>query len=55
MSKASNADLVPSGLQNFFEMVIEAIYNLTRSVAGSWTPKFFPIVATIFLFVLLSN
>jgi F-type H+-transporting ATPase subunit a len=42
-------------VQNVFEMVIEAIYNLTRSVAGSWTAKFFPIVGTIFLFVLLSN
>ncbi len=55
MGRASNSDLVPSGLQNLFEMIIEAIHNLTRSVAGSWTPKFFPIVATIFIFVLLSN
>ena len=55
MSKASNADLVPSGIQNVFEMLVEALYNLTRSVAGSWTPKFFPIVATIFLFVLFAN
>lgn len=55
LSTASNADLVPSGLQNVFEMVVEAIGNLTRSVAGNWTPKFFPIVATIFLLVLLSN
>ncbi len=55
MSRASNTDLVPGGLQNFFEMVIEALHNLTRSVAGAWTPKFFPIVATIFIFVILSN
>lgn len=55
MSKASNADLVPGGLLNFFEMIIEAIYNQTRSIAGAWTPKFFPIVATIFIFVIFSN
>jgi F-type H+-transporting ATPase subunit a len=55
MSKASNSDLVPSGIQNVFEMIIEAIYNLTRSVAGSWTPKLFPVVGTIFLFVLFAN
>lgn len=55
LSKASNQDLVPSGLQNFFEMVIEAIHNLTKSVAGEWTPRFFPIVATIFIFVIVSN
>lgn len=55
MSRASNADLVPSGLQNLFEMIIEGVYNMTRSVAGAWTPKFFPVVATIFIFVLFSN
>jgi F-type H+-transporting ATPase subunit a len=55
LSKATNQELVPSGLQNFFEMVIEAIHNLTKSVAGEWTPKFFPIVATIFIFVIVSN
>ena len=54
-SKASNQDLVPSGLQNVFEMIVEAIENMTRSVAGAWTPKLFPVVATIFLFVLFAN
>jgi F-type H+-transporting ATPase subunit a len=47
--------LVPSGLQNFMEMVIEALYNLSESVAGDRARQFFPFVATIFLFVLLSN
>lgn len=55
LSTASNQDLVPSGLQNVFEMIIEAVENLTKSVAGVWTPKLFPIVATIFIFVLFSN
>jgi F-type H+-transporting ATPase subunit a len=55
LERASNQDLVPSGFQNLMEMVIEAIYNLSKSIAGAWTPKFFPIAATIFLFVLLSN
>ena len=55
ISAASNRDLVPSGLQNLLEILIEAIYNLTKSVAGLWTSKFFPVVATIFIFVLLSN
>ena len=48
--------LVPSGLQNFLEWVVEVIYNLTESVAGAkWAPRFFVIVATIFLYVLFSN
>ena len=54
-SAASNADLVPSGLQNVFEMVVEALYNLTRSVAGTWTAKLFPVIGTIFIFVLFAN
>jgi len=48
-------ETVPSGLQNVLEMIIEALDGLTTSVAGSRGRKFFPIVATIFLFVLFSN
>jgi F-type H+-transporting ATPase subunit a len=55
LERASNQELVPTGFQNFMEMVIEGIYNIARSIGGAWTPKFFPIAATIFLFVLLSN
>ncbi len=48
---------VPSGIQNFAEVIIEALYNLIESVTGNdkQTKKFFPVVATIFFFVLLSN
>jgi F-type H+-transporting ATPase subunit a len=55
LERASNQELVPSGLQNLMEMVIEAVYNIAKSIGGAWTPKFFPIAATIFLFVLASN
>ncbi|MCS7260439.1 MAG: F0F1 ATP synthase subunit A [Anaerolineae bacterium] len=48
--------LVPSGLQNFMEFIVETLYNLTHSIAGSkWAPRFFAIVATIFFYVLVSN
>jgi len=46
---------VPSGLQNFMEAIIEALYGLAESVAGKNATKFFPWVATIFLFVIISN
>lgn len=48
---------VPNGLQNFAEVIIEGLYNLVESVTGNdkQTKKFFPVVATIFLFVLLCN
>lgn len=51
-----NMQLVPQGFQNFLELVVEAIYNLTESVAGAkWTPRFFAVVATIFFYILISN
>ncbi|TET96882.1 MAG: F0F1 ATP synthase subunit A [Dehalococcoidia bacterium] len=49
-------DLVPSGFQNLFEGALEAFYNLVVSVAGEKNGRrFFPVVATIFFFVLASN
>jgi F-type H+-transporting ATPase subunit a len=51
----SNMQLVPSGLQNVFEAILEFLYNLAESVAGKAASMYFPWAATIFLFVLLSN
>jgi F-type H+-transporting ATPase subunit a len=49
-------DLVPRGFQNVFESALEAFYNLVVSVAGEKNGRrFFPVVATIFFFVLASN
>lgn len=49
--------LIPRGLQNVVEFVLEGLYNLVDSVTHDrkQTKKFFPLVATIFLFVILSN
>jgi len=45
--------MVPSGIQNLMEAAIEALYEFVRSVAGDPNAKkFFPVIATIFLFVL---
>jgi len=55
LSSASTGDLVPSGFQNVVEMLIEGFHGMVKSIAGHWTPQFFPIVMTIFLFVVLSN
>jgi F-type H+-transporting ATPase subunit a len=44
--------LVPKGLQNFVEWLIEFMSNFVESIAGEEKGrKFFPVVATIFLFV----
>jgi F-type H+-transporting ATPase subunit a len=56
LAGAKNGDLVPTGwLGNFMEWVIEGLYGFSESVAGKWVVKFFPIVMTIFLFIVLSN
>jgi F-type H+-transporting ATPase subunit a len=48
--------LVPTGMQNFVEAIIEAFYNLVTGVAGETNGRrFFPIVATIFFFIAISN
>jgi F-type H+-transporting ATPase subunit a len=48
-------NLLPTGLQNFLEMVVEGLLGLAESVAGDRARQFFPFVATIFLFVLVCN
>lgn len=47
--------LVPSGLQNVIELVIESVYNLGEDIAHSRVKTFFPIVMTFFLFILVGN
>ncbi len=48
--------LVPSGLQGLFEMVIDFGYSTVSELAGDKKAKvFFPIVMTFFLFILFSN
>jgi F-type H+-transporting ATPase subunit a len=48
--------IVPSGVQNFVEAVVEAFYNLVTGIAGEVNGRrFFPVVATIFFFVLINN
>ncbi len=49
---AKSMKLVPGRLQGFIEMFIEALYSFIKGVAGErYTRPFFPILATIFIFV----
>lgn len=51
-----NISIVPSGVSNFFEWIFEQILNLCEEVAGrARGRRFFPLVCTIFLFVLTCN
>lgn len=45
--------LVPHGLQNVMEASVEMLMNFVESIAGKeYGRKFFPVVATIFIFVI---
>ncbi|MHB1414508.1 MAG: F0F1 ATP synthase subunit A [Chloroflexota bacterium] len=49
-------EMVPTGAQNVLEMAIESLLDLVEDVAGRrWGRQFFPLVATIFLFILVAN
>lgn len=55
-SATKNMTLVPSGRQNFVETVIEFLYNQIESIVGKKVaPSAFPLLATLFLFILVSN
>ena len=47
----------PSGLQNFVEMVVEALYNFVYSITENHKKSalFFPIIASFFIFIIVNN
>jgi len=49
--------LIPSKIQNGFEIIVEAILDFMSQTLGDreLAKKFFPVVAAIFLFILLNN
>ncbi|NIA18443.1 MAG: F0F1 ATP synthase subunit A [Actinobacteria bacterium] len=49
--------IVPGGLQNFMELVLEGAYSFVKSVIGTdeKAKKVFPLVFTMFLLILLAN
>lgn len=49
-------ELIPAGMQNAVEWIVEYLLNLTESVSGKVkAKKFFPLVATFFIFILFCN
>ncbi len=55
--KATNKmTLVPHKWQNFFELVVEFLYDRVEGIVGkSVAPRAFPLLATLFVFILVSN
>ncbi len=49
-------ELVPSGLQNVVEAVVEGLLGLVVGTAGEREGRrFFPVIATLFLFIVVAN
>ena len=57
LAVAKNIRLIPTGIQNVFEYVIEGFLGLMESVLGSRknAEKYLPLVGTLFLFIVISN
>lgn len=52
----TNMQLVPHKAQNFFESIIEFLYERIESIVGpKVAPKAFPLLATLFIFILIAN
>jgi F-type H+-transporting ATPase subunit a len=47
--------LVPTGLQNFAEAIIELLLNMGEQAAGPAARRFLPLVATLFLYIWFAN
>jgi F-type H+-transporting ATPase subunit a len=50
-----NPQLVPTGVQNFFEFIMEALMSLVQNTAGHYARRVFPLIATLFIFILTAN
>ncbi len=50
-----SGQLVPRGFYNFFEFLVEFLWNATEGAAGRWAKRIFPFMATIFLLILTAN
>lgn len=52
------ARIVPSskgGLGNIFEVIVEFVLGLMRQVMGDQAPKYFPLIGTLFVYILTCN
>jgi F-type H+-transporting ATPase subunit a len=47
--------VVPTGVQNLVEWGLEVLLNLVEAVAGKRGRQFFPLIATIFVFLVVCN
>lgn len=52
----ANMQLVPHKTQNVFEFIVEFLYGRVESIVGAkLAPRAFPLLASLFIFILVSN
>lgn len=47
--------LIPTGLQNFLELLVETLQNLFKEVLGEQSEKYLPFLGTLFIYILSMN
>lgn len=57
VSKVATSSLtaVPKGMQNFMEVVVSGVENMVNETMGEHGKPYFPLIATLAIFVLVSN
>lgn len=50
-----NISLVPSHVQSIAELVVGGLYDFFRTVTGTFIDKFFPLLASLFIFIIAAN
>ncbi|CAG0951366.1 partial ATP synthase subunit a, partial [Anaerolineales bacterium] len=55
LKNSQKTDLVPRGIGNVVEAILEMLYNLTEGSAGKYAKMIFPWFATIMIYVLFAN
>jgi F-type H+-transporting ATPase subunit a len=56
LKQSARTDLVPRGIGNLMEAILDMLYNLTEGSAGAkWAKAIFPWFATIMIYVLFAN
>lgn len=55
LKRSAQTDLVPRGIGNVMEAILEMLYNLTEGSAGKYVKMIFPWFATIMIYVLFAN
>jgi len=57
MIATNKITLIPNKIQNFFEMIVEFLFDTANGVLDneSATRKYFPLIATLFIFIVANN